>query len=61
MRVRIVPRSPMTRGLGATLGPRESEKEGLNGVNRQPSNGLKFNRQSSKKVIFLPSTVKNAD
>lgn len=24
----------------------------LNGVNRQPSSGLKFNRQSSKKVIF---------
>ena len=44
MRVRLVPRSPTTRGLGATLGPRESEKEGLNLVNRQPSNGLKFSR-----------------
>ena len=29
MRVRLLPRSPTTRGLGATLGPRESEKEGL--------------------------------
>ena len=26
--------------------------DGLNGVNRQPTNGLKFNRQQSKKVIF---------
>ena len=30
----------------------------LNGVNRQPSNGQKFNRQPSKKGIFLPSNVK---
>ena len=39
--------------------------EGLNGVNRQLSNGLKFSRQPSKTVIFfytyIPSTVKNAD
>ena len=26
--------------------------EGLNGVNRQPSNGLKINRQSSKTEYF---------
>jgi len=33
--------------------------EGLNQVNRQPSNGLKFNRQPNvKKGYFLPSTVK---
>ena len=49
MRVRRVLRSPTTRGLGATLGSRESEKECLNEVNRQPSNGLKFNSQSSKR------------
>ena len=30
--------------------------EGLNGVNRQPSNGLKFNCQSTKKVIFYRQT-----
>ena len=29
MRVRLVPRSLTTRGLGTTLGSRESEKEGL--------------------------------
>ena len=34
--------------------------EGLNGVYRQPSNGLKIDRQQSEKVIFLPSTVINA-
>ena len=33
-------------------------KEGLSGVNRQLSNGLRFNLPPSKKVIFLPSTVK---
>ena len=27
-------------------------KEGLNGVNRQPSNGLKINRQPSKTEYF---------
>ena len=32
----------------------------LNGVYRQPSNGLKIDRRQSEKVIFLPSTVKNA-
>ena len=31
------------------------------GLTRQLSNGLKFNRQPSKTVIFLPSTVKNAE
>ena len=36
MQVRLVPRSPTTRGLGATLGPRESKKEGRNVINRQP-------------------------
>ena len=30
----------------------DAVREGLNGVNRQPSNALKFNRQTSKKVIF---------
>ena len=30
--------------------------DGLNGVNRQPTNGLKFNRQQSKN--FFPPTVK---
>ena len=34
--------------------------EGLNGPYGQPSNGLKINRLQSEKVIFLPSTVKNA-
>ena len=35
---------------------------GLNGVNRQLLNGLKFlNRQPSKSISFLPSTVKNAE
>ena len=29
-----------------------SLKEGLNGVNRQPSNGPKINRQPSKKEYF---------
>lgn len=56
MRVRLVPRSPTTRDLDATVGPSESEKEGLIGANRQSTNGLKFNRQSSNKLF-----VKNAD
>ena len=30
----------------------DAVREGLNGVNRQPSNGLIFNRRPSKKVIF---------
>ena len=30
--------------------------EGLNEINRQPSNGLKFNCQSTKKVIFYRQT-----
>ena len=58
MRVRRVLRSPTTRGLGATLGPRESEKECLNEVNRQPSNGLKFNSQSSKRLFFTVNRQK---
>ena len=33
----------------------QPELEGLNGVNRQPSNGQNINRQNG---IFLPSTVK---
>ena len=33
--------------------------EGANGVDRQLSNGLKFNRQPSKKVSFSPSTVRS--
>ena len=33
-------------------------QEGLNGVNRLPSNGLKFNRQPSKKDIFHRQTSK---
>ena len=33
-------------------------QEGLNGVNRQPSNGLKFNRQPSKKDIFTVKRLK---
>ena len=45
-----------------TLYQKRTLNEDLNGVNRQTSNGLKFNRQPSKKVMnFLPSTVKNAD
>ena len=31
----------------------EIAKEGLNGVNRRPSNGLKFNRQLSKMQIDI--------
>ena len=37
---------------------RRTREEGLNGVNRQPSNGQKNNRQSPKNEIFLPSTMK---
>ena len=37
--------------LSAVASDSEPLEEGLNGVNRQPSNGLKFNRK--------PSTVKN--
>ena len=33
--------------------------EGANGVDRQLSNGLKFNRQPLKKVSFSPSTVRS--
>ena len=33
--------------------------EGANGVDRQLSNGLKFNRQPSKKVSLSPSTVRS--
>ena len=32
--------------------PRGPQDEGLNGVNRQPSNGPKINRQPSKKEYF---------
>ena len=39
-------------------GEPERTEEGLNGVNRQPSNGQKNNRQPSKNGFFLPSTVK---
>ena len=35
-------------------------QEGVNGVNRQPSNGLKFNRQPSKKDIFTVKRLKCA-
>ena len=31
----------------------ERTTEGLNGVNRQPSNGLKFNRQPSKMLFNI--------
>jgi len=48
-----------TLGIGTPL------QEGLNGVNRQPSNGQKINRQPQEPItinrqngIFLPSTVK---
>ena len=39
-------------GMYFTRIPRRPLQEGLNGVNRQPSNGPKINRQPSKTEYF---------
>ena len=41
-----------------TLGPVITKTEGLNGVNRQPSNSQNNQPLTVKNGIFLPSTVK---